>query len=374
MTTRKIIHIDMDCFFAAVEMRDNPKLRGIPLAIGGTERRSVLSTANYEARKYGVRSAQPTAFALKLCPHLTVIHGNYKRYQEVSEQIQAIFYQYTELVEPLSLDEAFLDVTDAPHCQGSATLMAKEIRERIFKETGLTASAGIATNKLLAKIASDWNKPNGQYVVTPDQSEAFALALPVGKLFGVGKVTEEALKSHGIHTCQDARDKGLDYLCEHFGNFGPVLYEYSFGFDDRPVVNSWVRKSLSTEETYQYDLEDIHQCQEALIPILKELERRLKKFYQHEESPLPLDKLVIKVKFNNFKSVTVERKLSFEQIQYLVTHKKICKEVEDIFTNLLHAGFKRASLPVRLLGAGFKFKESVDDQLPLSFPQGHIHA
>ena len=368
MSQRKIIHIDMDCFYAAVEMKDNPKLRGIPLAIGGLERRSVLCTANYEARKFGVRAAIPTAMALKLCPHLTVIPGNFKRYHEVSTQIHEIFSQYTDMIEPLSLDEAFLDVTESPHCYGSATLMAQEIRKKIFEKTGLTASAGVAPNKLLAKIASDWNKPNGQYVITPDKVEEFALSLPVGKLFGVGKVTEEHLKSHGISTCYDARVKGYDYLCEHFGNFGPILFNYSFGIDERPVISSWVRKSLSTEETYQYDLESLDQCSSQLPPIIDELERRLKNHLQSEENPPALDKLVIKVKFNNFKSVTVEKKLEADHILQLEETGQIAVTLRQQFFDLLHVAYSRASLPVRLLGAGFKFKEIEESpQLPLLF-------
>lgn len=367
MAQRKIIHIDMDCFFAAVEMRDNPKLRNIPLAIGGLERRSVLCTANYEARKYGVRAAQPTAFALKLCPHLTVIPGNYHRYKEISQQIQQIFYEYTDLVEPLSLDEAFLDVSESPHCMGSATLMANEIRNKIFEKTGLTASAGIASNKFLAKIASDWKKPNGQFVITPDQSEAFALALPVGKLFGVGKVTEERLKSHGIHNCKDARDKGLDYLCEHFGNFGPTLYEYTFGIDDRPVISTWTRKSLSTEETYQYDLEHFEQCLGPFKSVIDELERRIKSFYHKEENPLPLDKIFVKVKFNNFKAVTVEKKLSQDLIETIENKSILTDDVREQLHNLFTVAHARAALPVRLIGAGLRFTDREREQLPLIF-------
>lgn len=368
MTQRKIIHIDMDCFYAAVEMKDDPSLRGIPLAIGGLERRSVLCTANYEARKFGVRAAQPTAFALKLCPHLKVIPGNFKRYQQVSEEIHEIFSEYTDLVEPLSLDEAFLDVSDSPFCHGSATLIAQEIRQKIFDKTGLTASAGVAPNKLLAKIASDWNKPNGQYVVTPDQVESFALKLPVGKLFGVGKVTEAHLKEHGIHTCHDAREKGLDYLIEHFGNFGPVLYQYSFGIDHRPVISSYVRKSLSTEETYQYDLEGLEACQQQFSSVLKELQRRVLKFYQSEEDVLSLDKMAVKIKFHNFKAVTVERKLEQVDIDLIKSGQRFSPELLQSFENLLEVAYQRGNIPVRLLGAGLKFKEVASSpQLALSF-------
>lgn len=203
---RKIIHVDMDCFFAAVEMRDNPALRDIPIAIGGSrERRGVISTANYPARKFGVRSAMPTGMALKLCPHLTLLPGRYEAYKEASRQIQAIFSRYTSLIEPLSLDEAYLDVTDSTHCHGSATLIAQEIRQTIFTELQLTASAGIAPVKFLAKIASDLNKPNGQYVITPADVPEFLRTLPLGKIPGVGKVSAAKLEAMGLRTCEDVQ-------------------------------------------------------------------------------------------------------------------------------------------------------------------------
>ena len=198
---RKIIHVDMDCFFAAVEMRDNPALRDIPIAIGGSRvQRGVISTANYPARKFGVRSAMPTAMALKLCPHLTLLPGRFEAYKEASLHIREIFSRYTSLIEPLSLDEAYLDVTDSVHCHGSATLMAQEIRRTIFQELNLTASAGVAPVKFLAKIASDLNKPDGQYVITPEEVPAFLKTLPLGKIPGVGKVSAAKLESMGLRT------------------------------------------------------------------------------------------------------------------------------------------------------------------------------
>lgn len=195
---RKIIHVDMDCFFAAVEMRDNPALRDIPIAIGGSrERRGVISTANYPARQFGVRSAMPTAMALKLCPHLTLLPGRFDAYKEASRHVRDIFSRYTSLIEPLSLDEAWLDVTDSPHCYGSATLIAREIRQTIFNELQLTASAGVAPVKFLAKIASDLNKPNGQYVITPADVPGFLKTLPLAKIPGVGKVSAAKLENMG---------------------------------------------------------------------------------------------------------------------------------------------------------------------------------
>lgn len=220
---RKIIHVDMDCFFAAVEMRDNPALRDIPIAIGGSrERRGVISTANYPARKFGVRSAMPTGMALKLCPHLTLLPGRFDAYKEASNHIREIFSRYTSRIEPLSLDEAYLDVTDSVHCHGSATLIAQEIRQTIFSELQLTASAGVAPVKFLAKIASDMNKPNGQFVITPAEVPAFLQTLPLAKIPGVGKVSAAKLEAMGLRTCGDVQKCDLVILLKRFGKFGRI--------------------------------------------------------------------------------------------------------------------------------------------------------
>jgi len=258
---RKIIHVDMDCFFAAVEMRDDPSLRDIPIAIGGSRvQRGVISTANYPARKYGVRSAMPTATALRLCPHLKLLPGRFDAYKEASQQIRAIFTRYTPLIEPLSLDEAYLDVTDSEHCQGSATLMAQAIRADILRETGLTASAGIAPIKFLAKIASDMNKPDGQYVITPQAMPDFLLTLPLSKIPGVGKVATKKLEEMGLRTCADVQQADLAQLLKRFGKFGRVLWERSNGIDDRDVVVERERKSLGVERTLG---EDIHHWEQS---------------------------------------------------------------------------------------------------------------
>lgn len=233
---RKIIHVDMDCFFAAVEMRDNPALRDIPIAIGGSrERRGVISTANYPARKFGVRSAMPTGMALKLCPHLTLLPGRFDAYKEASNHIREIFSRYTSRIEPLSLDEAYLDVTDSVHCHGSATLIAQEIRQTIFNELQLTASAGVAPVKFLAKIASDMNKPNGQFVITPAEVPAFLQTLPLAKIPGVGKVSAAKLEAMGLRTCGDVQKCDLVMLLKRFGKFGRILWERSQGIDERDV-------------------------------------------------------------------------------------------------------------------------------------------
>ncbi|MBS0904365.1 DNA polymerase IV [Pantoea dispersa] len=300
---RKIIHVDMDCFFAAVEMRDDPSLRDIPIAIGGSRvQRGVISTANYPARKYGVRSAMPTATALRLCPHLKLLPGRFDAYKEASQQIRAIFTRYTPLIEPLSLDEAYLDVTDSDHCQGSATLMAQAIRADILRETGLTASAGIAPIKFLAKIASDMNKPDGQYVITPQAMPDFLLTLPLSKIPGVGKVATKKLEEMGLRTCADVQQADLAQLLKRFGKFGRVLWERSNGIDDRDVVVERERKSLGVERTLGEDIHHWEQCLEIIDFLYAELDRRL--------SAIRPDKQIarqgVKLKFNDFQLTTQE--------------------------------------------------------------------
>ncbi|ADO49727.1 DNA polymerase IV [[Enterobacter] lignolyticus] len=300
---RKIIHVDMDCFFAAVEMRDNPALRDIPIAIGGSRvQRGVISTANYPARKFGVRSAMPTAMALKLCPHLTLLPGRFDAYKDASVHIREIFSRYTSLIEPLSLDEAYLDVTDSPHCQGSATRMAQEIRQTIFDELQLTASAGVAPVKFLAKIASDLNKPNGQYVITPDEVPAFLTTLPLAKIPGVGKVSAAKLESMGLRTCGDVQQSDLALLLKRFGKFGRVLWERSNGVDERGVNNTRLRKSVGVERTLAEDIHDWSDCEAIIERLYPELERRLAKV----KPDLRIARQGVKLKFNDFQLTTQE--------------------------------------------------------------------
>ncbi|EMH4164302.1 DNA polymerase IV [Pluralibacter gergoviae] len=301
---RKIIHVDMDCFFAAVEMRDNPALRDIPLAIGGSrERRGVISTANYPARKFGVRSAMPTATALKLCPHLTLLPGRFEAYKEASSHIREIFSRYTSRIEPLSLDEAYLDVTDSEHCHGSATLIAREIRQTISDELHLTASAGIAPIKFAAKIASDLNKPNGQYVITPETLPDFIKTLPLAKIPGVGKVSAAKLESMGLRTCEDVQNSDLAMLLRRFGKFGRVLWERSNGIDDREINSERLRKSVGVERTLAEDIHDWEACETIIIEQLyPELERRLCQV----KPDLLIARQGVKLKFNDFQLTTQE--------------------------------------------------------------------
>ncbi|WP_252106823.1 MULTISPECIES: DNA polymerase IV [unclassified Halomonas] len=341
---RKIIHCDCDCFYAAVEMRDNPALADIPIAIGGSvEQRGVVATCNYPAREYGIHSAMPMGQALKRCPHLTIVRGDMPKYKEVARQVFAIYRDVTELIEPLSLDEAFLDVSEVTQFKGSATLMARAIRERVQKEVGITVSAGVAPNKFLAKIASDWNKPDGLCVIAPNDVERFVEALPVKKIHGVGPRTAEKMASLDIHTCLDLRARPLTELIEHFGRFGKRLHELSRGHDERPVKTHRERKSISTEQTYSQDLPTLEACRGELPELLQDLERR----YARLDPPPAVKGLMVKVKFNDFTQTTVE-------------HADPAPNMAQ-FETLLNVGWARGSRPVRLLGVGYRLADGAPD-------------
>lgn len=301
---RKIIHVDMDCFYAAVEMRDNPSYRGRPLAVGGHEKqRGVLSTCNYEARKFGIRSAMPTAQALKLCPQLLVVPGRMQVYKDVSKQIQAIFSRYTTLIEPLSLDEAFLDVTDSTQCHGSATLIAEAIRRDIWHELHLTASAGVAPIKFLAKVASDLNKPNGQYVIPPEEVQQVIDKLPLEKIPGVGKVSLEKLHQAGFYVGEDIKTSDYRELLRKFGRLGASLWNKSHGIDNREVVVERERKSVGVERTFSRNISSYEECWQVIEQKLyPELERRLAKASPEKA----IIKQGIKLKFSDFQLTTIE--------------------------------------------------------------------
>ena len=300
---RKIIHIDMDCFYAAVEMRDNPRYRHLPIAVGGDPRkRGVVATANYLARQFGVHSAMSTAQAIKLCPNLKVIAGRHAVYKEVSNQIHQIFARYTSAIETLSLDEAYLDVTECKLCHGSATLIAQDIRQAIFNELELTASAGVAPLKFLAKIASDMNKPNGQYVIRPEQVNNFIAQLPLNKIPGVGKVTEKKLTELGLFTCNDVVNYDLTKLLNQFGKFGRVLFERCQGIDEREVCNDRQRKSVGVERTLIDDIYQWEACLDQLDPLYDELEKRLSKV----RTDLSIARQGVKFKFDDFQLTTQE--------------------------------------------------------------------
>jgi DNA polymerase-4 len=346
---RKIIHCDCDCFYASVEMRDDPSLRGRPLAVGGRQdQRGVVATCNYEARRYGIHSAMATAQAIKLCPDLLVIPPNMEKYRIASRQIMDIYRDYTELVEPLSLDEAYLDVTESPHCKGSATLIAQEIRRRIFDTVGITASAGVAPNKFVAKIASDWHKPDGLFLVRPEEVDAFVAALPVKKLWGVGKVTAAKLNRLGAETCADLRSWSMAELQRHFGSFGARLYDLCRGIDERDVNPVRERKSISTEETYTPDIPDLPAC----VALLPELMTHLQGRIERNKAGKFINKLFVKIKFADFQQTTVEC------VGYAPNL--------DTFARLLETGWLRASRPVRLLGVGVRLSDTeIVEQLRL---------
>jgi DNA polymerase IV len=348
--SRKIIHIDMDCFYAAVEIRDNPALAKLPVAVGGSaDRRGVLCTCNYVARKYGVHSAMPTSYAKRLCPELVVLPVNFAKYKDVSKRIQAMFKQFTNLVEPLALDEAFLDVTNSEYCNGSAMLIAEEIRRQIWQNEHLTASAGVASNKLLAKIGSGYNKPNGIFVIRPHEIDQFMQDLPVNKLFGVGSVTLNKLKQLNISTCNDLQQLKLNELIGHFGNkFGQGLYYQCRGIDERSVNPNRVRKSLSVEETFIKDLTSTADSIEQIKLLHVELLRRL----DLAKIDRPIKSQFIKIKFNNFKQITAE--LASEQPNV------------DKYLALFSQAYTKYNIPIRLLGIGVHFDHSQNNQKQLS--------
>lgn len=333
---RKIIHIDMDCFYAAIEMRDNPKLRGKPVAVGGSGRRGVLCTANYEARVFGCRSAMPGFKALELCPELIIVPVRFDVYRAVSYQVRAIFGRFTENIEPLSLDEAYLDVS---HWNSNGGGIAREVRSQIFEETGLTASAGIAPNKMLAKIASDVKKPNGQLEIRSQEVKAFMKDLPVGALWGVGKKSQERLRAKGYETCGQISSSDRWSVVADLGRWGSELYDMSHGRDARSVTSQRVRKSVSKETTFTDDVIS----EAALRPVLTGLISGVENTLVTKYSERRIKALVIKLKFSDFTSTTIER-------------ASMCVD-PALAEVLLTEGWQRgAGKAVRLLGFGVRLE------------------
>lgn len=337
---RKIIHIDMDCYYAAVEMRDNPEYRNVPLAIGGSsDRRGVISTCNYQARKFGVRSAMATAHAFKLCPNLVLAPGRMSLYSEISQQIRQIFSRYTHKVEPLSLDEAYLDVSDCDLFAGSATLIAEDIRHAIFAETQLTASAGVAPCKFVAKIASDENKPNGICVITPAELDEFVIGLPLGKIPGVGKVTLAKLNNMGLYTCADIRQFPFEDLIKRFGKFGSVIWDRSHALDDRDLSIARQRKSVGVERTMAEDIRTEQECRKMVDTLFPLLEKRLAK------SKMAIQSQGIKLKFSDFQQTTVEHKCQLLNKDYFF------KLLAEGLTRQANRGIRLVGLHVALAGS-----------------------
>jgi DNA polymerase-4 len=342
---RQIIHLDMDCFYAAIEVRDHPELTGKPVGVGGArDRRGVLTTCNYEARKYGVHSAMPTFQALQKCPSLTVMPTRFDVYRRESARVRGILQKFTSIIEPLSLDEAFLDVS---HQAGESAAVARVIREMIRQQTSLTASAGIAPNKMLAKIASDWHKPNGQLEIRPDEVADFMHDLPVRRLWGIGQKTAERLAQHKVQTCGQLQDYPRLQLHEWFGKFGLELYHLCRGVDRRPVEPDRVRKSLSTERTFTQNLDSPAQCESKLPELFEELIRDL----SGHRGETKVRGVLVKIRFADFTRTTVER-------------ADLPVALES-FRTLLREGLRRKSLSVRLIGLGVRFDETERTELQL---------
>jgi DNA polymerase-4 len=356
MPYRKIIHIDMDAFYASVEQMDNPELRGKPIAVGGAENRGVVSAASYEARKFGVRSAISGFLAKKNCPDLIFVRPRFDRYKEISKKIHKIFHEYTDLVEPLSLDEAYLDVTKNKKGNPSASLLAQEIRARIFNEIGLTASAGISVNKFVAKIASDYNKPNGQKTVNPDEVISFLEQLPIQKFYGVGKVTAEKMFQLGIFTGLDLKKKSVEFLEKHFGKSGGFYYNVVRGIHNSEVKSDRITKSVAAEHTFDINLSSEIFMLEKLEKIALELERRLKK---HQISGKTI---TLKIKYSDFTQQTRSKTLP-----YFISDKAL---IYETVKELLYQEKMKDS--VRLLGISLsnlntEIKKTVVVQLKFDF-------
>ncbi len=353
---RKIIHVDMDAFYASVEQMDNPELKGKPLAVGGSEVRGVVSAASYEARKFGVRSAMSGIQAKRNCPDLIFVRPRFDRYKEISQKIRKIFLEYTDLVEPLSLDEAYLDVTQNKKGNPSASLIAQEIRSRIFEEVGLTASAGISVNKFVAKIASDYNKPNGQKTVNPEEVEAFLEQLDIKKFYGIGKVTRERMYHLGIFTGKDLKSKSKEFLEEHFSKSGLHFYNIVRGIHNSAVKPDRIAKSVAAEHTFNENLTSEIFMLERLERIAEELEKRLKKH------SLTGKTVTLKIKYSDFTTQTRSKTLP-----YFISDKGLLLEAAK---ELLFQ--ERMKESVRLLGISLNnlntdLKKTVVVQLKFEF-------
>ncbi len=355
---RKIIHIDMDAFYASVEERDFPELKGKCVAVGGSAERGVVATANYEARKYGVKSAMPSVIAKRKCPKLIFVKPRFEVYKEVSKQIREIFSEYTDLIEPLSLDEAYLDVTENKFDLEIATDIALEIKQKIKEKTGLTASAGVSYNKFLAKIASDYQKPDGITVITPKMAVRFIEELSIKKFFGIGKVTAERMLNMGIHTGLDLKNASKEKLLKEFGKSGMYYYNIARGVDDRPVNPDRVRKSVGSENTFENDLTQFHDMKIGLAPLIEDV-------WNWCSNQLVFGRTITaKMKFDDF-SVVTRSKSSIQPI-------KDKKMVEQISYELLEECYQ-PNRNVRLLGVSISnltdFKINEGRQLEIEFKE-----
>ncbi|WAT17633.1 DNA polymerase IV [Aurantiacibacter sp. MUD11] len=346
---RKIIHVDMDAFFASVEQRDNPELRGKPVAVGGSSGRGVVAAASYEARKFGVRSAMPSVTARRKCPDLIFCKSRFDVYREVSEQIRAIFRHYTPHVEPLSLDEAYLDVTEDRHGIGSATAIAQAIRKRIREETQLTASAGVSYNKFLAKLASDQNKPDGICVIRPGEGAAFVQSLPIRRFHGVGPKGAEKMARLGIETGADLAEKDRDWLNRHFGSFGDYLFRAARGIDLRPVRANRIRKSIGGERTFSEDISAEDELRDTLERIIDIVWDRI------AEKQAKGRTVTLKLKYNDFQIATRAKSLP----QPVADKREFAEVARSILDNELPL-----PMPIRLMGLTLSNLEGVEREEP----------
>lgn len=351
---RKIIHIDMDAFYASVEQRDNPELRGKPTAVGGAGRRGVVASASYEARRYGVRSAMPGIMARRLCPEIIFVKSHFDVYKQVSRQIRDIFYEYTDLVEPLSLDEAYLDVTENKIGMPSATIIAEEIRRRIRETTQLTASAGVSFNKFLAKVASDINKPDGLKVITPEEAEAFLDALPVDKFHGIGKVTAGKMHKMGLHTGADIKKWSEIELVNRFGKVGRYYYRIVRAEDNRPVNPHRIRKSIGAERTFDQDLSDLQEMKEKLTYLAGVVHDYMAKTDNFGRT------VTVKIKTSDFRQMTRSKSFGGE-----------VRSLDDLIA-ATHELLEQQELPgpIRLLGVAISnlTKEHTGEGIQLQLP------
>lgn len=352
---RKIVHVDMDAFYASVEQRDDPSLRGRPVAVGHAAKRGVVAAASYEARKFGVRSAMPSTTALRQCPDLIFVPPRFSIYRAVSEQIRSIFANYTPLVEPLSLDEAYLDVTENLRNIPTASATAKEVRERIFAETALTASAGISYNKFLAKLASDYRKPNGQFVITPEMGPSFIEELPVAKFHGIGPVTADKMKALGIYTGADLRLQSLAFLQRHFGKSGNWYFAIARGEDDRLVVPDRPRKSSGSETTFGEDLTVPAEIEAGVKAMADDVWAWCDKHQMFGQT------VTIKIKYADFRHVTRSRTLQAPVVTREQLHEVSVSLVQSVYP---------VRMGIRLVGVSLsKFSNPVSEQLDLGLFQ-----
>ncbi|WP_339699790.1 DNA polymerase IV [Algoriphagus aquimarinus] len=338
---RKIIHVDMDAFYASVEQLDHPEWRGKPLVVGGNAARGVVAAASYEARKFGVYSAMPSVLAARKCPQLIFAPARFDRYKEISSQIREVFYEYTDLVEPLSLDEAFMDVTENKKGLKSAILIAKQIRQKIKERTGLNASAGVSYNKFLAKIASDLNKPNGQAVILPEEAEGFLEKLPIKKFFGIGKVTAEKMSGLGIHNGKDLKQFSLQYLTRKFGKSGIHYFNIVRGIHLSEVQPHRIRKSLSAENTFEKDLLAMEDLLSELKQICDELIKRIKK------SGIKGRTVTLKIKFSDFTQQTrskTQEQYPDEELIWEIAQELLAQEPFEKSIRLLGLGISNLNI------------------------------